>query len=212
MDYVPIGISALALGISAVNLYLTQIRKAALTILAGEYVHIFHFIHDESLAISIPVTVSNAGARGATVCRLALLVRPSGGAEGYLLEPLVYEKADENTNMKTESLPVPITVAGRSAETRQVLFRSSAARPTEFQLRAGEYGISILVWMTASDQPHAQGTFTLVIEQGDCDQLARNLGEKNGRYIRLRQAAWRKWSAHCLTDLEVRALKSKGAC
>lgn len=105
----------------------------------------------------------------------------AGATEGYMLEPLVYEKADDNMNMKTASLAVPITVVGRGAETRQVLFRSSFDNPTEFQdLRAGEYQVTVLAWLHNSDEPQAADTFRLVVETKDAAQIAKNLRRSKG--------------------------------
>jgi len=75
--HLPIIISLLAFAISGINVYLTLLRSAELTIVAGEYLNVHHFVPAGNLAMSLPITIANSGARVATVRRLALLV--SGG-------------------------------------------------------------------------------------------------------------------------------------
>ena len=87
---IPIVISILAFVIAGVNLYLTQLRKASLVVVAGEHVHILHF-KEGNCGVTMAISITNRGARTVTVRRLALLIQSSGSREGYLLEPLYYE-------------------------------------------------------------------------------------------------------------------------
>jgi hypothetical protein len=207
----PITIALLALFVSVLNLYLTQMRSASLSIVAGELVNIHHFT-EGNCGISVPVSITNTGARAATIRRLGLLVQVDRSIDGYLLEPFNYEKVNEDGHMKISSLSTPITVAGRGTETCQVLFRSSLSNPTEFQLvSAGEYRFTLLVWLKASPEPQAANAFKVVLSSEDSQVLKDCIREKRSTYRQLRQSTWSNWSARKLTATEVRALSTPHA-
>jgi hypothetical protein len=203
---IPVLVSALALGVAFVTLYFSQLRAAAITITAGEHVNIWYFT-EGNCAATLPINVANNGARTAVVRRLALLIQEGGSTEGYLFEPVFYDRIDEDGNFQHESQPHPIAVPGRSTETKQILFRSSLERPEEFRFRkAGSYRLTVVAWLKNSVKPQAADTFSLLITDTDLETLEKYRAENQATSVRLQQSDWRKWGAHKLTEVETAAL------
>ena len=204
--FIPIAISCLAIGVSVVTLYFSQLRSAVVAVVAGEHLNIYYF-QEGNCAVTLPISVANNGARTAIVRRVALLIQEGGSAEGYLLEPIFYDRIDENGNFQHDTQPLPIAVPGRSTETKQILFRSSFDRPSEFHfLKAGTYKATVLAWLRSSVEPQAADSFSFIISDEELAQLEKNRASKSASSIRVRQSEWRKWGAHRLTEVEIAAL------
>lgn len=203
---IPVVVSVVALIVSGAALYYSQLQGAVVSIVVGEHVNIHHFEEGNS-SVSLPISFGNNGATIATVHRVALLVRRPGSNEGYLLEPLNYQKMDENGDFQHDTQAMPIALPGRSATAKQVRFRSSLERPTEFQfIKPGTYDMTVLAWLENSVEPQRKSTFSLVISDEDATTLAERLKKKSPTTVRIGQSQWRKWSAHKLTEVEVAAL------
>lgn len=205
-NLISIVISMVSFVVSAVALYFAQLRRADIGITAGELLNISHF-PEGNCGVTLPVSIANRGARPTTVHRLGLLVQKPGSKEGYLMEPLYYQKIDQAGNFLHDTQPVPIAVAGGRSETRQVLFRSSFERPDEFTFtRPGEYNFTILAWIKESVEPQAGDSFLVDLSEQSASQLDRWRKEKNTMSERVRRFEWKKWEAHKLTEVEVAAL------
>ena len=203
---IPLIVSCLALGVSILTLYFSQLRAAAITIIAGEHLNIYYFAQG-NCAVTLPISVANNGARIAVVRRVALLIKEGGSPEGYLVEPLFYDRIDEQGDFQHEFQPYPIAVPGRSTETKQILFRSSFERPDEFRFfKSGLYKITVLAWLKNSVEPQAADSFSILIADEDLATLERYRAEKKSTSVRVRQSEWRKWGAHKLTEVETAAL------
>ena len=202
----PIVISILALLISILTFYFSYLRSGKLKIVAGEHLYI---AHEESGMLNIYLSVSlvNQGAVPSTIQRVALLIQSQLSTEGYLLEPAYYCRLDDSGNFANESLPVPITVVGRQSVVKQVFFCGSVDRPSEFKLLdSGTYNLRLLGWTKHSVQPKVSDSFSIVLDEDKIALLKQYIGNKPRKTIRLPQSAWRKWVAHHLTEIEVKAL------
>jgi hypothetical protein len=203
---IPILISCFALLVSVLTLYYSQLRAAAVTIVAGEHVNISYFTVG-NVAMTIPISVANNGARTAIVRRVALMIQQAGAIEGYLVEPLFYQRIDEHGNFVHDSQPHPIAVPGRSTETKQVLFRSSYERPSEFRFaKPGAYRLTVLAWVRNSIEPQAAETFSIILSDEEVEKLEQYRTGHESTSLRFQQSDWRKWGAHKLTEVEIQAL------
>lgn len=207
---VPIAISCLALGISILTLYFSRLRSGAITITAGEYISIRPF-PEGNCGVGVAITVANSGARPAVVRRFALLIQEGGLAEGYLVEPHMYEGTDEDGNFLYDSHPHPIAVLGNMTETKHVLFRSSLERPDEFGFfkKDGSYRITVLAWLENSVEPQAAERFSIFISDEDGVILEKLRAEKKLGLVTVRQSQWRKWAAKSVTEVEITGLGVK---
>ena len=205
-NLISILISSVSFVVSVVALYFSQLRRAKIDIIAGELLNINHFA-EGNCGITLAVSIANRGAIPTTVRRLGLLVQKPGSKEGYLMEPLYYQKIDQAGNFLHDTPPGPIAVAGGKSETRQVLFRSSFERPDEFTFtRPGEYNFTVLAWIKESVEPQAGDSFLVELSEQSAAQLDQWRKEKNTMTERVRRFEWKKWEAHKLTEVEVAAL------
>lgn len=206
MDSVPIVISLLAVLISVLTFYFSQLRSGKLQIVAGEHLHIGHQ-ENGILSIILSISCVNEGAVPSTIKRVALLVQSGGSPEGYLLEPAYYCRLDESGNFANESLPVPVTVVGKQSVVKQVFFCGSMERPSEFKLMdIGTYNLRLLGWIEDSIEPTVSDSFSIVVTEEKTALLKQYIANKEKTTIRIPQSTWRKWAAHHLTEIEVRAL------
>ncbi len=206
-DLIPIVVSVIALAVSGLALYFSQLRKALVGIVAGDHLNIYHFTKG-NCAIVLSVTLVNKGARLATVQHLALLVQESDSKEGYLLEPAFYERIDEHGDFQHDSQPMPVPVLGLDVETRLILFRSSSKNPSEFRFtKPGTYRLTVLGWLRNSIEPQATDSFSVVLTEEDAATLAERRESKSTTSVRIGQSEWKQWAAHKVTSVEVSALK-----
>lgn len=202
---IPILVSALALAVSVLNLYVTRFRPARLQLIAGEHIHMAQY-QGGRFSLTVPVSIANAGSTMVTVDRVALLIQATGSAEGYLLEPAYYMKLSDTGNFVFESTSVPITVGGVENVTKQILFTSSLERPAEFQLYAGSHDLTLLAWARDQVKPRASDTFSIILSSTAIAEMAANRDAGVNMSTRLPQSKWRAWAAHHLTEVEVAAL------
>jgi hypothetical protein len=207
-DLIVLAISLVSLLVSLSTLYLAQLSVARVQMMAGEHLNIGHF-PEGNLNISLPVTFVNHGARTAIVRRVALLIQIPGSSEGYLLEPVFYQKIDEKGGFLHDSMPSPIGIGAKQNVTKQVLFRSSFERPTEFQVTSPcVLNFTLLGWMKNPVNPDMRDTFSIIVSKEDAADLEESLTKKSGSTRRITQTAWRNWNARSLTEYQVKGLNS----
>lgn len=207
-DFITIGIACIALLVSFTTLYLAHFKAARVLIMAGDNLNIGHFI-EGNLNISLPVSFVNHGARTAIVRRVALLVQIPNNNEGYLLEPLFFQRVDEKGNFLQDSPSAPIGIGSKQSLTKQILFRSSHERPTEFQLLdSGTYNFTLLGWVKDVVHPDISDSFSIIISEETASNLRASFESKSGPTIRVPQAIWRNSTARSLTAYQVKGLIS----
>ena len=207
-DYVALSASLLALVLTFLNLYVSHFRSGRLEVHAGERLK-FNYFEDGNVGVAMTVALANHGARLATVQRVALLLRHRASPDSYLFEPLFYQRLDDDGDKVNDSEPSPITVAGKSFVIKDVLFRSSYDRPSEYSLAtAGTYDGMLLAWTSDVTVPTIRNSFSLELTQESIAALARYKEEKKTTMVWVSQSQWRKWAAHWLTEVEVAALRS----
>ena len=200
-------LSVAALAVSVATLYLTFLRSPRIQIIAGDHLNIHHF-PEGNVGVSLPVIIANNGANLGTVRRVALLVQSHGSSEGYLLEPFFYQRVKESGDFVQDSQPVPIIVGAEEPVTKQILFRSSLDRPSEFQFtKPGTYNILLLGWVSRSEKPDVADSFSVVVSEDETLRLTKLRQEKSGTSVRFPQSRWKQWVARHLTESEVKPLK-----
>lgn len=204
-DALKFGLPVLSLLLSIYTLYVTQWRNARLQIFVGEHVNLGHF-KEGNFHITLPVVFINNGVRVGVIRRVALLIKGSGSDDGYLLEPYFYQSIREDGHFKHESQPVPITIAGKQNLTKQILFRSSEERPTEFQLlNTGAYTLTLLGWTSDSGNPALATSFSFDISLDAATKLHSDFKNRTGNTTRITQKNWFNWTAKSLTREQIKA-------
>ena len=206
LSILPMVISVLALLISFTGLYYSQVRHAKLRLIAGEYLNVNHFT-EGNVGVSLPVCIINEGTRPGTIRRVGLLIKKGESGEGNLLEPLYFQRIDERGNFLHESVPAPLTVAASQSSVKQILFRSDFDHPGDFQfVNPGMYNFLLLGWTEDSFEPTVKYPFQIELSEHAANDLKQRLATKDSGTWRIPQYIWKKWGAHHLTELEVKAL------
>ncbi len=199
-------ISVISLGVSFVTLYFSHLRRGKNHIVTGEHINISHDL-DGRVGITLPVSFANDGARLTTVQRVGLLVQLESDEEGYLLEPVFYQRINEVGDFVQDSQPVPIRIPARQSITKQIFFGSSQHHPGEFQiLKPGKYHLRILGWESDADKPRLVDKFAIIVSDQDAASLNERFDQRTLTSVRICQSKWRSWSAHPLTAKEVNLL------
>lgn len=202
---VAIVVAVLALVISALTFYFSLLAPGKPELYAGESLLLGYYAAGW-FYVSLPVSFVNTGTQTLTFKRVGLLVQTPGSQEGYLLEPRCYMRL-EGGRFVQDSEPLPITIAGNKSVSKQVDFEASPDRPDEFKLlKSGTYGLTLLGWCKDSTHPTVSSSFSIVVSDGQTNLLEERRTKKDDNAIRVPQAAWRKWAAHFLTEVEVKAL------
>lgn len=205
-DSAAIIISLCALFISFITLYISQLSAGQIKILAGEHLNIGHY-KEGNVTVSLSVLLFNTGARTAIVKKLSLLVKQQESGVSYLLEPYFYQKIGETGHFQNDAQPSPIAIAGKQNIAKQVVFRSSQERPTEFQiLSAGTYEFTLFAWMKDSIKPDISNSFALNIDAKTALILNNDLKNRPAFTTRIPQKVWSKWQAQTLTDEQIKDL------
>jgi hypothetical protein len=205
-DLIIFAMSFVSLFVSLSTLYLTQLSDARIQMMAGEHLNIGHY-SEGNLNISLPVTLVNHGARTAIVRRVALLIQEPGNSEGYLMEPLYFQKLDDKGGFLHDSMPAPIGIPSKQNVTKQVLFGSSVEHPDEFQITgSGTLNLTLLGWRKNAVNPDMKDAFSIVVSNEDAAQLESSLKNKSGSTRRIPQSVWRNWNARRLTEFQIKGL------
>jgi hypothetical protein len=207
---IPIVISSLALIVSFTTLYMTKIAPGKVRSIAGEHINIF-YLKEGNIGVTLPVSFSNIGAKTVNIQRVALLFQSQNDKKSYLFEPVFYERLTEHGGFVPESQAAPIIIPTGKTVTKQVLFRSSIERQNEFQVRAVTYKLTLLVWIAGSVKPERTDSFYITLSDENIkfilEQYQLVKDNKPNVSFRTLQSKWRKWTAHYLTEDEVKDLQ-----
>jgi len=194
----PIVISILALAVSFVALYLSQLRPAHITIFAGEKINIIHF-REGNYGFSITVGFSNNGAQSATFERFEVIIHfPKG--EKHLLEASYYLKPpfDINKPESWESEPVPVTIASKETVTKKIVFRSSISSGSDFKIdEPGKYEIELIGWIIGSLRPKHFHSLSINLSDDNIVDL-----KKSEALLSITASKWEDWGPRRLTEAE----------
>jgi len=206
ISIVPVVISILALTVSFLGVYYSQVRHARLRLIAGEHLCVNHFT-EGNVGVSLPVCIVNEGTRPGTIRRIGLRIKKADSGEGDLLEPLYYQRIDEKGNFLHDAMPAPVTVAASQSVVKQVLFRSDLEHPNDFQfVNPGMYQFLLLGWTEDSFEPTVRYPFEVEVSEPVANTLKQRLANKDTWTSRIPQYVWRKWAAHHLTEFEMKGL------
>jgi hypothetical protein len=206
LDLITVVLALAAFGLSVINFYLTQVKRAHIQIIAGDYLNIGHF-EEGHLNITLPLIFINHGGRIGIVTRIALLVENLQDENGYLLEPFFFQKVDDKGNFAQDQPSSPVGVGAKQSLTKQVLFRSSLKHPTDFQMvRQGTYHFKLLGWVEHAYQAHTSVSFTVDISAELASKLQAELNSKSGWTERIPQRTSTPWIARKVDHKEVTSL------
>jgi hypothetical protein len=201
-------LSIFSFSISLIALYKTQFSSARMRIFAGEHLNVGHF-KEGNFQITLPVVLVNSGIKTGVIRRVGLLIQIQASGAGYLLEPYFYQKIDEAGNFQNESQPAPIAIGGKQNLTKQIQFRSSLERATEFRLLdPGSYSLKLLGWTDSSRGPDLLDSLSFTISPKSAAQLQSDFEQLNGKTTRVSQEDWIDWQARTLTEREIKALRT----
>ncbi len=164
----PIGISIVALTLSGLSFYWSQLRGAVVEMAPGVLIRAGYF-DNKALWLTLPLTITNGGAQIITVRKLALVVQSPDSSSLYLLEPLYYQRLAEKGGLIDESIPGPLAIHPGASVSKLVRFGVSETEPEEFKFQQeGLYRVTVLAWTMASENPDIR-------EKGTYDLSARDL-------------------------------------
>jgi hypothetical protein len=202
----PIAISLVALVISSLTFFLTQLQPARIRVHPAEFAYVTS--KTDNLEFHLPLTFVNDGAALGIVQKVALLIQSPGRSDGYLLQAAYFEKL-ESGDYKPESVVVPIPIEGRRTLGKQVLFISARDTPRDNPLSVtGPHRATVLVWASEAIHPTATAPFQFVLSDRDLADLeAQRLGKRT-ETIELHQEKFRSWNARPVNEQDVRELLS----
>jgi hypothetical protein len=140
-------VSAIALAFSAYSLWETSLKQADVAVFVPPVVHFAAPYQNSNFEmVSIPITLTNEGARTGTVLSMELAVTdPRSGARKLFyaadLGPWTMEKA----RARGFTPFAPISLAGRTSRTENVLFytRGDDQKPNEIIRELGSYQMTL---------------------------------------------------------------------
>lgn len=133
-------VSGMALLFSGLSLYQSVIKQPDLRVYVPPVMHLGRDDSGKLETISIPITISNRGAREGTVLSLDLLVRAQAGENSR-----IFYSAYFGSRPKAENEPfAPIAVPGRSSFSGTVLFYPKSEGKNVI-IEKGAYDISMVL-------------------------------------------------------------------
>ena len=188
-------ISAIALVVSIITLYLTLLRGPVIKATTGEYLYA-EYLNDGKFSLNIPLVFTNTGARMGTVLRVAVLVQPPAPQYSYLLEPKEYQRINEGGRFSRGWVPHPVAVLPRSGVVKNTQF---SFPQQEFQnrpfVKSGKYRLSVLCWIKDAREPDVIDSFDVAVSDDDIRRLLTDVQEEQTN-IRLRRHEWERWKAN----------------
>ena len=192
----PIAVSLVALAISSLSLFLTQLQPARVRAYPSEFAYVM--AHPNNLEFNLALTFTNDGAAPAVIHKIALLVRPQRSPDGYILQAAYVNKLEKG-NFAPEAVMAPIPIDGHRTVNKQILFISARDKPNEHPLAVeGSYEATILLWTSQTTHPEVSTSFPFVVTATDLEALeAQRRGDRT-ESIELNQDQFRLWSARPL--------------
>lgn len=171
-------LSVAAFLVSAATLYMTELRDAEITAIPAEQTYLAREGNGSAEVILVPVTLSNAGAREGAVRGMGLTVADAEGATR------AYRATAFGSRPGPEAEPfAPISVPGRSAVSRAVLFYP--VQPGQGLVRAaGTYALTLTLAREGGGAAPAEVRLEQRLPYFSLPELAA------GRAIRMEPAAW----------------------
>jgi hypothetical protein len=202
----PIAASSIALAISLLSLIWSQLLPAKIQVYPSEFGYL-GALHD-NLELHLYLTFTNSGATPGVVRKVAVLLRPPGRSDGYILVPAYFDRLDEEGNYKSESVVGPISVDGHQTVSRQIRFISARDRPGEYLplLVRGECLGTILVWTSTNIHPTTMAPFPFVLSDRDLNDLNDQRVGKLKHVIELHLQQFQRWNARAVNGQEMRDL------
>lgn len=148
-------VSAVALVFSAYSLWETSLKQADIAVFVPPVIQFAQTYQNSNFEmISIPVTLSNDGARTGTVLSMELAVGdPRTGATKLFYAADLGTWSMERARSRAFTPFAPISLAGRSSRTENVLFytRGDDQKPNEIIREVGPYRISLRLEIAEGD-------------------------------------------------------------
>jgi hypothetical protein len=200
----PIAISLIALTVTTLSLFFSQIQAARIRVYPSEFAYVGQKKYN--LEFHITLTFTNDGAAFGVVRKVALLIRPPGKSDGYLLQAAYFDKLEDGV-FKNDSAVGPIPVDGHCTVSRKILFISARDRPNDRPLSVrGEYRATVLVWASKDSRPTTTPSFRFVLSDPDIEGLtAQRLGKRT-KTIELHLQQFQRWSAGAINEQDIRDL------
>jgi hypothetical protein len=140
-------VSAIALVFSGYSLWETSLKAADVRAFVPPVIHFSAPYQNSNFeVIAVPITLTNEGARSATVLSMELAVTdPRSGQTKRFYAADLGRWTMERTRAGTYEPFAPISLAGRSSRTESVLFytRGEAEKPNELIREAGPYQFTL---------------------------------------------------------------------
>lgn len=203
----PIVISSIALGVSLLSLFLSQLQPARIQVYPGEVAYLMT-PEDKLLTLNLYLTFVNNGATPGVVRKVAVLLQTPVKSGGYILQAAYFDRLDEEGNYRQESVVGPIPVDGHQTVNRQIRFISARGNPGDYLplLVRGEYRATVLVWTSTDSQPTSRAAFPFVLSDRDLKKLGKmRIGSVN-EAVELQIRQFQRWTAKTIDEQGVRDL------
>ena len=198
-DYVPLVISFIALVVSSINFYMTQLEAPSLTVTAADALWARYVGDKTSGNIEIHTTLvfRNLGPRPGVVRKVVLDISQHGANSSVLLEAAFFERLGVDLRFSPELIAGPVAVSGKSTVDRQINFITPRGDPAVRPFpAAARYDVTVFFWDEEAGTPKIGETFSVEITDADVDYWsAQRNGEEGGKAIKIANAAWRSWQA-----------------
>lgn len=154
MDYLPLAISILSLGITATALFVSQFRGPKISVHVGPSVK-FYYTKDNEFAVYIPTTFINDSARMGMVFKAAIsLMRSENPQECFFIEWGSFSTYDPQAgNWRYESMAHALAVPGKAAVNKLLWFSWLASSIPPLHIYQGEYILTVHYWTTQTGFP-----------------------------------------------------------
>jgi hypothetical protein len=171
MDYLPMVISALSLGVAVMTLFLSQLRGPRISVHAGPSVKLY-YPKEGGFAVYVPTTFINDSARMGAVFRAAVsLVRTDNPRERFFIEWGSFSKYDPQTgSWRYEDMAHALAVPGKAAVNKLLWFSWLPSTIPSMRIREGHYILTVHYWTRRAGKP-TNDVHELHISEQTFDQI-----------------------------------------
>lgn len=154
MDYLPIAISVVSLGLAATALFMSQFRGPKISVHVGPIVKLYYLM-DGGFAMYIPTTFINDSPRMSVVFRVAIsLLRTENPHERFFIEWVSFSAYDPETEcFRYEDIAHALAVPGMAEVNKMIWFHWLTSSTPSLHIREGEYDLTIHYWITETGKP-----------------------------------------------------------